>query len=646
MKLKTKIIAMLAAAFTCYGIAGYLIQHRVIFRRFLSVETEHRAFLLLLLAGAGIFFLAYIFLQRTVVGPLAAVAGRIDSEKTKGGDRSGGSVVRATGGCLSPGELAGELAVFSGACADIVAPGAAGHALEREVARFRRMGEAVRHYEAIIEASCDLITLVDADFRHLVVNSGYRQATGLEGLVGQSMLNAFGSDGPPEGLAGGLSECLSGGIVRFGTWTRFQAQERCYMDVSLFPCRDREGPVTAIVVNFRDATFEREASERDLAEQKMTAVESLASGLAHDFNNLLMGILGNISLMKMKTAPTGFYYRKFQAIESLIQGGSDLTRLLLGFARGGKYESRVTSLNSLIRKNLAPLEKTLTKVSICESCQKDLWGVAVDRSQISQVFSSLFMNGCQAMTDGGNLGVSTRNVTLSKAEASSFGLSAGNHVKVSVRDNGLGMDRKTLDRIFDPFFTTKKIGRGNGLGLAAAYGIVRNHDGMIMAHSRPGQGTVFDIYLPASDKEIAREVEPKVARVVRGAETVLLVDDEEFILDVGKQILSQLGYEVVVAHGGMEAIDRYREKRGDIAIVILDMVMPGMDGGETYDRLKLIDPQVKVLIATGFSLTDKAAEIMARGCSGFIQKPFGVEQFSATLREVLDQEEKAHDTHL
>jgi CheY-like chemotaxis protein len=209
-------------------------------------------------------------------------------------------------------------------------------------------------------------------------------------------------------------------------------------------------------------------------------------------------------------------------------------------------------------------------------------------------------------------------------------------VKLAVTDTGVGMDRRTRERIFDPFFTTKEMGRGTGLGLATVYGIVKSHGGTINVYSEKGHGTTFNMYLPKSEKSPETEKET-VGDVSKGSEAVLLVDDEDMVIDVGREMLGQMGYKVVVARGGKQALRLYQERRSELDLVILDLIMPDLSGGETYDAVKAIDPEVKVLLSSGYSIDGQAAEIMKRGCDGFIQKPFNMRRLSQKMREILDK---------
>jgi len=379
----------------------------------------------------------------------------------------------------------------------------------------------------------------------------------------------------------------------------------------------------------------KELEDQLLHAQKMEAIGTMAGGIAHDFNNLLMGIMGNVSLILLNASSDHPHYSELKNIEQCVQRGADLTKQLLGFAMGGKYETIPTDLNEIIKKTSTMFNRTRKEISIHEKYETHLRPVEVDRGQFEQVLVNLYVNAWQAMPGGGNIYLQTENVTLNEKKVKPFNLKPGNYVKTSIRDTGVGMDEETRQRIFEPFFTTKEMGRGTGLGLASVYGIIKNHGGFIQVHSEKGRGTTFYIYLPASQKEIPEE-KKLPERILEGTETALLVDDEDFIIDVGEKLLKKIGYKVLTAKSGKEAIEIYKKNKDGIDIVILDMIMPGMGGGETFDLLKKINPGIKVLLSTGYSLDGQAAEILERGCSGFIQKPFRMKALSQKLRLILD----------
>jgi two-component system cell cycle sensor histidine kinase/response regulator CckA len=244
------------------------------------------------------------------------------------------------------------------------------------------------------------------------------------------------------------------------------------------------------------------------------------------------------------------------------------------------------------------------------------------------------VNAWQAMPGGGEIYLETEDLLLDDEATAPYAITPGKYVKISITDTGMGMDEKTKERIFDPFFTTKKMGTGTGLGLATVYGIIKGHKGMIQVDSEPGHGATFNIYLPVSEKEIVKE-KVAIETIVKGTETILLVDDEKMVTDVSRELLESMGYRVHVAGSGQEAIAVYMEKRNNIDMVILDMIMPGISGGETFDRLRGINPDVNILLASGYSLNGEAKTIMDRGCNGFIQKPFQLEKLAEKIREML-----------
>jgi PAS domain S-box-containing protein len=397
---------------------------------------------------------------------------------------------------------------------------------------------------------------------------------------------------------------------------------------------------TFILTILLDFTEQKRLEAQFQQAQRIEAIGTLAGGIAHDFNNLLMAIQGNVSLLRMQFEITDEVAERLESIEEYIQNGSELTRQLLGFARGGQYEIKPSNLNDLIMKCARMFGRTKKNITIQHELENDLWTVSVDRGQIEQVFLNLFVNAGQAMPDGGEIFLKTENVRLDHSFIRPFEVKHGKYVKMCVCDTGIGMNKKVLERIFNPFFTTKERGAGTGLGLASAYGIIKNHGGIIEANSETGKGAVFEIYLPVSEektKTIAGNSEHADSlKSLQGNETILFVDDEDRISNVADQMLQSLGYQVLVATGGKEAVDIFHENKDLVNMVILDLIMPDMGGVKTYDRLKQIDPGVKVLISSGYSVDGEAAALIDRGGDGFIQKPFNALQLSQKVREILD----------
>ncbi|MGV8056842.1 MAG: PAS domain S-box protein [Smithellaceae bacterium] len=385
-----------------------------------------------------------------------------------------------------------------------------------------------------------------------------------------------------------------------------------------------------------DITERKLLKSQLLHAQKMEAIGTLAGGIAHDFNNMLAVIQGFTALLLMEIDQSHPNYEKLKKIEEQVESGATLTRQLLGFARGGKYEVKPTDINNILRKTSDIFGRTKKEIFIHQKFGGNLWSVEVDQGQMEQVFMNLYVNAWQAMPNGGNIYLETENVHYDDHQALSYAVNPGKYVKVTVTDTGTGMDRETMDRIFEPFFTTKKMGKGTGLGLATVYGIIQGHKGMINVDSKVGQGTKFTIYLSASEKEIMK-VKSTTGSIAKGTETILLVDDEKMVLEMSRDLLKSLGYRVYAVGSGQEAIAVYMEKRNKIDLVILDMILPGIPGGDTFDRLREINSDIRVILCSGYSIDGNAQKIMDRGCNGFIQKPFSIKDLSQKLREVLSK---------
>ena len=414
---------------------------------------------------------------------------------------------------------------------------------------------------------------------------------------------------------------------------RNKAGEELWLEVNAVPIIWENAP--AFLHLFKDVTLQKKLEAQLLHAQKMEAIGTLAGGIAHNFNNLLMAIQGNVSLMLLDSDPGSPITERLNVLENLIESGSRLTSQLLGYARGGKNEFQPTNLNLLAEETSQTFGLTKKEIEIHLDLSNDVSHVMADRSQIEEVLMNLFVNAADAMSQGGDLFVTTRNVTEKALRGKPFKVAPGSYALIEVRDTGSGMDKRIKSRIFDPFFTTKPPGRGTGLGLASAYGIVKSHNGYIDADSEEGAGACFSVYLPCSeDLETCKTPEP--SKPVRGAETLLLVDDEENVLKVARLMLEKLGYRVLAAKSGKEAVELCSCSKGSIDLAILDMVMPDMGGGALYEKLKEIHPQVKTLLSSGYSIDGQAMEIMKKGCNGFIQKPFGLADLSAKVRNILD----------
>jgi two-component system cell cycle sensor histidine kinase/response regulator CckA len=400
-------------------------------------------------------------------------------------------------------------------------------------------------------------------------------------------------------------------------------------------------------LNFlRDVTSQKEMENQFYQAQKMKAIGTLAGGVAHDFNNLLMCIQGNASIMLTEVSKSHHHYELVSNIIKSVESAAELTNHLLGFSRKGKYKSTPSNLNDLMVNSSKIFARTRKEMTIHRKLQEKIWAVEVDSAQIEQSLLNLYINAAEAMPNGGDLYLETENILLEKNTLEKSSLKPGKYVKISVADVGTGIDEKDLQRIFEPFFSTKKFGRGNGLGLASVYGIVKNHGGIINVDSKINESTTFTIYLPASKNSFSQgkteETLEKEKRAFTGLVeknlTVLVVDDEEKILYAISEMLKRVGFKLFTATSGQIAIELYQKNMGTIDIVILDMIMPDMDGGETYLKLKNINQNVKVLLSSGYSLQGQAQDTLKLGGVGFIQKPFSEKELLQEICVIVGQE--------
>ena len=505
--------------------------------------------------------------------------------------------------------------------------------------RTRELEQTTSLLEATFNAIPDILGVQDDQHRIIRYNAaGYRFLNMTpEAVAGKRCYELLGREDECEPCA--TSECYR--TKQPASMERYEEALSAWLDVRAYPILDDQGNLVKVIEHLRDITPAKtvEAENRRLQEQlrhaqKMESVGTLAGGIAHDFNNLLMGIQGRISLMSLEMSPGDAHLEHLQAIEDYIRSAADLTKQMLGFARGGKYDVKPLDINDLVCGSAAMFERTRKELLVRTRTHAAPLIVEADRRQMENVLLNLYINAWQAMATGGELFLATDRVVLDEAYCRPHRVAPGPYAKVSVTDNGSGMSATVLQQIFDPFFTTKEKSRGTGLGLASAYGIVNNHGGFFTVYSEVGRGSTFNVFLPLSEKRIDADV-TLACGLVSGSETVLLVDDEQMIIDVGQAMLKRLGYRVLTAKSGQVALDQIVRMGSRIDLVILDMIMPGLDGGQTFDRIREINPQMPVMLSSGYAINGRAEAIMRRGCNGFIQKPFSVHQISEKIRQVL-----------
>ena len=367
------------------------------------------------------------------------------------------------------------------------------------------------------------------------------------------------------------------------------------------------------------------------------AVEALAGGIAHDFNNLLSAIKGRASLMLNSIKPSDPLYRHILEIIRCIDQGSDISNQLLGFAKVDEYYTSSTDINNLVQKAVGNLDLKEKNIVLDVELDSKPLIVEADPDKINQVLRTIIHNAIQAMPGEGKLSVVTEYAAILNGTADAYGLNTGFFVKITITDSGIGMDNDVLKNIFTPFYSAdhKAHSEKKGLGLTFAREIVQNHSGIIDVWSSPDSGSSFSIILPLKETPDSIDISTETEKLVLGNESVLLVDDEQRVLTVGEEICRTLGYSVITVDSGKEALKIYKAKQKSINLVILDMIMPEMNGLETFVELKKLNPDIKVLLSTGYSIDAKAQEMLKNGCKGYILKPYSVIDFSHKLREIL-----------
>jgi two-component system cell cycle sensor histidine kinase/response regulator CckA len=389
------------------------------------------------------------------------------------------------------------------------------------------------------------------------------------------------------------------------------------------------------------AKADREKLEKQLLQaQKMEAVGTLAGGIAHDFNNILQVVLGYSELVLADEDLPVCLKNDLRKVLLSARNGADLVRRLLTFSRKTETKPLDLNLNQRVRQNQKFLERTIPKmINIEMVLEDDLADIHADPTQMDQVLMNLSVNARDAMPDGGKLILQTANVVIDEDYARShLEAKPGRYVLLRVSDTGSGIDKETLEHIFEPFFTTKGLGQGTGLGLAMVFGVVKQHQGFVNCYSEIGHGTTFKIYLPAVISLTRSDLPIITSMPQGGTETILLVDDEELIRDLGQRILSKAGYTILTASNGEEALDLYRSNKGNISMVMLDLIMPGMGGKRCLEELLVMDPNVKVLVASGYSADGPTKEALSNGAKGFVAKPFDMREVLEMVRKTIDEQ--------
>jgi PAS domain S-box-containing protein len=491
--------------------------------------------------------------------------------------------------------------------------------------------ESEANYRRLADSITDIFFAFDENMRYTYWNKASEELTGVpaKDAVGKSLYDLF-PDTPQTRKAEGmyLDVLRTRQSQSFVSEYRFGGRDFIF-EISAYPAKH------GLSVFAKDISERKRMEEELVKAQKLESVGILAGGIAHDFNNILTAILGNISLARMYNNLEDKDKRLVDAERACIQA-RDLTQQLLTFSKGGAPIRKTASIAEMLRDSTI---FTLRGSNVrCEfSIPDHLWPVEVDQGQMNQVINNIVINAGQAMPNGGIVRIRVENVTV--GTDSCLPLEPGAYIKVSIADQGIGIPQEHLQRIFDPYFTTKQ--KGSGLGLAAAFSIVKKHDGHITVESEVGAGTTFHIYLPASSEAVLVVEREEEEKPITGEGKILVMDDEKHIRDLAANILSSIGYRVITAIDGAEAIELFKEAAasGDpFDAVILDLTIPGgMGGRETIQRLREIDSGVKAIVSSGYSDDPVLADFRKYGFKGVIAKPYEARHLSEILHRAITE---------
>jgi PAS domain S-box-containing protein len=412
-----------------------------------------------------------------------------------------------------------------------------------------------------------------------------------------------------------------------------------YITFTGAPDLDAEGKVIGVVGTLKDISILRSMEDQLMQASKMEAIGTLTGGIAHDFNNIIQAIMGYNQLMISGRSGNETDMLYLNRIGDLIQRSRELVKQLMLFS--GKVEtlSTIININDEIKSMQNLLMKSIPKMmEIKTNLDEKIFPISADSTQIGQIIMNLVINARDAIGDNGTINISTKNITLQEnTTIAGINIPSGNYIEFSVADTGCGMEKDVVQRIFEPFFTTKEAGKGTGLGLSVVHGIVKNHDGFIYCESKPDKGTTFKIIFPASTSgKPPQKIEEQPQQSPYGTETILFVDDEPNILEIGKETLSSYGYEVVTAENGEQALEVYNAQKDKISLVIMDLNMPGMGGKRCLIDLLSINNNVKVLITSGYSIPQQTKDLIKAGAAGFINKPYKPDELLLGIRRIID----------
>lgn len=504
-------------------------------------------------------------------------------------------------------------------------------------------------YRLLVETMNDGLGMQDRDGFFTFVNNKLCEMTGYsrDEVIGRSMTDILDEDNKKI-YEKHTDKALSENSRPYELELLRRGGETLSVLVSPQVTRSSDGNVNGLFSVITDISERKEADKRKKEmesqlqqAQRMESIGTLAGGISHDFNNSLQAILGYTQMILMDTEKSDSRYSRLLQIEKAAQRAIDLTQQLLAFSR--KVESRLkpVDLNQEIKHVEKILQRTIPKmIDIKLDLEKNLNIINADPTQIEQILMNLAVNARDAMGDQGTIKIETKNITLDKEYCkNNLGVIPGDYVLLVLSDTGHGMEQEIVDKIFEPFFTTKELGKGTGLGLSMVYGLIKKHHGHITCHSKPEQGSSFEILIPAmTGSAPGRANEQEKDLLPKGDELILIIDDDPLILNLAEEILVRFGYKVLTAINGEIGINTYLDKKENISLIILDLMMPGMGGKRCLEEILRINPNMKVVVASGYSEDGHISSAVESGARCAIKKPFNVKGLLSVVREVLDAE--------
>jgi PAS domain S-box-containing protein len=496
----------------------------------------------------------------------------------------------------------------------------------------------------VLETVDEGFIIVDPDYNIMSANRAYleRLKMPLEEVVGKhcySLTHHIDRPCYEVGERCAVQETFKTGKPSYALHTHYDtAGDTVYVEIKSYPVVDASGMIISAIETITDITAKKRLEEQLRHAQKMEAIGTLAGGIAHDFNNILSAIIGYGSLVQMKVNPDDPLRINVDHILDAANRAAQLTQGLLTFSRKQVITVQPIRLNDVIVR----VEKLLTRiigedVNLAVKLPESELNVMADSSQIEQVLMNLATNARDAMPQGGLLQVDVEVAEIDGEYIRVHGYGkAGHYALISVTDTGSGMDQQTLEKIFEPFFTTKDVGKGTGLGLAIVYGIIKQHNGYINVYSEPGKGSTFKIYLPLIRDEVENIPLPEPEHMLGGTETLLIAEDDDTLRDLICTILREFGYKIIEARDGEEAVRKFKQSRDAVRLVILDVIMPGMNGKDAYDAIAKIQPRVKIIFQSGYPVDLMHRKGLPESADHFLSKPISPRLLLKKVRQALD----------